>query len=173
MKDRRFITVIGGVALWALASAPAFAQTRQAKSLDGLQEVPVISTTGKGKFSAKLSNDKTHLDYTLTYSDLESNVIMAHIHLGQPGVNGGVVVWLCSNLPSPPTPAGVQPCAGTTSGTVTGTITAADVQDVPAQGISAGELDEVINVTNKNKGYVNVHTVDHPGGEIRGQFVGN
>jgi hypothetical protein len=143
-----------------------------------LQEVPVISTTGKGKFSARLSNDKSSLDYTLSYSDLESNIIMAHIHLGQPDVNGGIAIWLCSNLASPPTPIGVQPCAGTTSGTIRGTIIAADVQNVIGpggvdQGVSAGELGEVIKITNQGKGYVNIHTVNHPGGEVRGQFVGN
>ena len=50
-----------------------------------------------------------------------------------------------------------------------GTITAADVLTVPAQGITGGDLSELLRILKSGNAYVNVHTTNHPGGEIRGQ----
>jgi hypothetical protein len=53
---------------------------------------------------------------------------------------------------------------------VTATLTAADVVDVAAQGIAAGQLAEVITAMRRGATYVNVHSQLAPGGEIRGQI---
>ena len=37
----------------------------------------------------------TRIDYELTYSNLSSTASAAHIHFAQPGVNGGIVAFLC------------------------------------------------------------------------------
>jgi hypothetical protein len=75
-------------------------------------------------------------------------------------------VFLCSNLPSPPT--GTATCPE--SGEVTGTIMKAQVIGPAAQGISAEEYDELLDAIRAGVAYVNVHTADFPGGEIRGQL---
>ena len=153
----------------ALATADGELKAR----LRGFQEVPAISTTGSGEFRGKISDDGTSIDYKLSYSGLEGgSVLFAHIHLGQRSVNGGVIVFLCSNVPVPVT----TPACPTPSGTVTGTVTASNVIDVknPAnqvsQGITAGEFAELLRAIRKGVAYANVHTVTFPTGEIRGQI---
>ncbi|MBI3303797.1 MAG: CHRD domain-containing protein [Deltaproteobacteria bacterium] len=129
----------------------------------------MISTTGEGKFKAKISNDGSSIDYELSFTGLAANIIAAHIHLAQPDVNGGIVIWLCSNLPSPPTPAGTQACpTAATAGTVTETITSTDVQAVSAQGIAAGDLLAVLEAMSTGKTYVNIHSTTFTNGEICG-----
>jgi len=141
--------------------------------LTGYEETPqAISTEGNGVLRARISNDETQIQYELTYSDLESAVTQAHIHFGAKGTTGGISMWLCSNLASPPTPPGVQPCP-TPSGTITGTLTTADVVGPSGQGIAAGEFAEVIRAMRAGATYVNIHTVNRPGGEIRKQIDGN
>lgn len=137
--------------------------------LGGYEEVPAISTTATGAIRASISRDESEITYELSYSDLEGTVTQAHIHFGQRGVNGGISAWLCSNLASPPTPAGTQPCP-LPPATISGTIRAPDVVGPTAQGIAPGELAELVRAIRAGATYVNVHTNKHPGGEVRSQI---
>ncbi len=92
-----------------------------------------------------------------------------HIHFGPPNNTGGVSVWLCSNLASPPTPARVQPCPAP-GGTMEGTATAADGVGPAGQGIEAGAFAELVSAIKHGKTYVNVHSSKWPAGEIRSQI---
>jgi len=158
--------------LLALAQDAADKNHRSLETeLTGYQEVPSISTPGEGEFSARINNGATSLTYELAYADLSSNVTQAHIHFAQPGVNGGVAVWLCSNLASPPTPAGVPPCPPAPA-VVSGVIDASDVVGPSAQGIAPRELAELLAAIRAGTAYVNVHTSTYPGGEVRGQLGG-
>lgn len=134
--------------------------------LSGFLETPVsISSTGKGKLKIRLNAAESSAEYELTYSELEgTTVAAAHIHLGQPGTSGGVMVVLCSNPAQGTTPA----CPGPAGGTVTGTLVAADVVGPTAQGVAAGEFAEFVKALRKRAAYVNVHTDLYPSGEIRG-----
>lgn len=162
------LKVVVAACVLLAASAVALAQGfRMLKALlTGYQEVPAVSSIAQGEFQAKISEDETEIQYELTYSDLEADATQSHIHFGQPGVVGGISVWLCSNLASPPTPAGTQPCP-LRSGTVTGTITAANVVGPVAQGIAPGEFAELVRAIRAGATYVNVHSTKFPGGEIR------
>lgn len=161
MKQLRIIELGIAVLMLAMLSVPALAETRKAE-LDGFQEVPANSTTGTGQFRARISEDDSMIEFELTYSGLEgTSVLFAHIHLGQPGVNGGVSVFLCGGGGRPACPL---------SGTVTGTATAADVIGPTPQGIAVGEFAELLRAIRERVTYANVHTDKHPGGEIRGQI---
>ena len=74
--------------------------------MSGFEEVPALSTTGRASFEVRVGRDA--ITYELSYRDLESDATQAHIHLGQKSVNGGIVVFLCSNLGNGP--AGTQAC---------------------------------------------------------------
>lgn len=158
-----------------VAYADGFKRIRE--FLTGYEEVPAVSTAARGEFRARISNDETRIDYELSYSDLEGAVQQAHIHLGQKGVNGGITVFLCSNLGNGP--AGTQPCPPAPA-TITGTITASDVSPlIPAtaaaraQGLDTGEFAELLAAIRAGVTYVNVHSTKFPGGEVRSQIDPN
>jgi hypothetical protein len=172
-RGRRGALLLGSLGLLALLTLPATVWAKEKEQgqgqgqvgalLTGFQEVPAISTRGRGEFRARLRDNST-LEFELRYADLEGgNPSAAHIHLGQRGANGGVVAFLCGG-------GGKPACPGATSGTVTGTIVAADIQALPAQGIAAGELNEVVAAVRAGVTYVNVHTSTYGSGEIRGQI---
>lgn len=130
-------------------------------------EVPALSTDGTGAFLGTFSVDRQELTFELSYADLEGAVAQAHLHLGQRDVNGGVSIFLCTNLGNGP--PGTQPCPPAPA-MITGTVSAADVLGPGDQGIAAGEWDEVRRAIEEGVFYVNVHTDLFPGGEIRGQL---
>ncbi len=132
-------------------------------TLSGYSEVPPISTNASGSFTANVTANPTTITYTLTYSNLSSTASAAHIHFGQEAVNGGVVAFLCGG--------GGKPACPATGGTVSGTIVAADILDLPPQGIAAGEINEVLKAMARGVTYANVHSANFPGGEIRGQVA--
>jgi len=167
LKSRSLWLSAGFVLVGGLAAAQGFKQVRV--ELTGRQEVPAVSTAATGELRATIFNDDSALTYELSYAGLEGTVTQAHIHLGQHSVNGGIAVWLCSNLASPPTPAGVQACP--LAGTITGTITAADVVGPAGQGVAPGQFAELLAALRDGLTYVNVHTTLVPGGEIRSQIA--
>jgi hypothetical protein len=150
----------------ALLATPAGAQTKNV-TLSGFEEVPVVLTDATGEFRARIANDESSIQYELSYEGFE-NVTQAHIHIGGRAQSGGISVFLCTNLGNGP--AGTQACPAT-GGTIQGTITPADIgAGAAAQGIAAGEFDEFVQAIRAGATYVNVHTVNRPGGEIRAQL---
>lgn len=130
-----------------------------------------MSSTGSGTLSLTIESD-TSVSYSLEFKNLEGTVLQSHIHLGQRGVNGGIMVWLCGTATNPG-PVGTPSCVGPTSGTATRSITAADIIGPAGQGISAGEFAEFLRAVRTGNAYANVHSTRNPGGEIRGQLRGD
>lgn len=159
----------------ALATAGGGTSNFDARDgLSGYEEVPSVSTSGGGTFDAQLSSSGAAIDWTLSYG-LEGAVQQSHLHFGQRSVNGGITVFLCSNLGNGP--AGTQPCPAAPA-TISGTIEPDDVSpNIPAtaaartQGINTGEFDELVRAIRAGKVYANVHSTTWPGGEIRGQLA--
>ncbi len=138
------------------------------EDLSGYQEDPLtLSTTGNGTFDANLSKDGTEISYRLSYADLEGNITQAHIHLGQAAQSGGISAFLCTNLGNGP--VGTQLCPAAPA-TITGTIRAADVIGPAGQGITAGQLNELVRAMKAGVTYANVHSTLYPGGEIRARL---
>ena len=167
--SRKGLRVSALVMVAVALALPVWAQGGGAAStrLRGFEEVPAISSPGEGVFSARLNASGTSLSYQLSYSGLQGTVTQAHIHFAQRGVNGGIVIFLCSNLGNGP--AGTQACPAS-PGSISGTITADDVVGAAAQGITAGQMGEVLRAMRNGITYVNVHSDLFPGGEIRGQL---
>jgi hypothetical protein len=140
--------------------------------LNGFQEVPSRLTDARGRFTAVIDPGGTMIEFTLTFGDLSTPSLFAHIHFAQRHVNGGVMVFLCNNSPDGPQPG---PCPSP-GGTVTGTITAEDVvgpglnAEAADQGITPGSLDDALRAILRGATYVNVHSERFPGGELRGQI---
>lgn len=135
-------------------------------TLASFSQVPSVLTKSSGSFKAEINDDGT-ISFSLSYANMSSAVTQAHIHFGASRTNGGVMVFLCGGA-KPSCPA---------SGTVTGTLTSADVSVLPAtngdsvipQGIQPGDLAGMLEAIRSGNTYVNVHTATFPNGEIRGQ----
>ena len=171
MKSGLAVVVAVFAVVLALAQ-PVMAADQFGARLRGLEEVPSISTLAQGFFLGTLNASGTAMDYLVVYFDLQGAVLQSHIHIGQPGVNGGVVLFFCTNLAPP---AGVPvppPCPnGPGINTVSGTLTAANVFTQTGQLIAPGEFAEVVRAIRAGASYANVHTDLAPGGEIRGQVT--
>jgi hypothetical protein len=122
--------------------------------MSGTEEVPPVDTTATG--TAEFNLGTNGIDYQVSVSGI-SGVTAAHIHSGNVGENGPVIVTLFkSDTPSNQT-NGVL---------VKGTITAADLEG-PMQG---KQISDLVSAMSSAGTYVNVHTEANPNGEIRGQI---
>jgi hypothetical protein len=138
------------------------------EQLNGYEETPLaVSTTGTGRFRARIDEAQQRITYTLSYSGLEGSVTQGHIHFGARAQTGGIAAFLCSNLGNGP--AGTQACPAAPA-TVSGTITPTDIVGPSAQGIAPGEFAELVRAIRVGAAYVNVHSTLYPVGEIRAQF---
>lgn len=137
--------------------------------LDSFQSVPAIVSPAEGEFFGLIDPDSTELIYVLVYDNTRGAVSQIHIHVGQAGVSGGVGVFLCSNLGNGP--EGTQPCPEFT-GELFGTLTVDDVVGPVAQGVGTGAFGfkRFLKALRNGAGYINVHTDQYPGGELRGQI---
>jgi hypothetical protein len=128
--------------------------------LNGDEEVPVRDTEAQGQATFKVSDDGKSISYKVNVANIE-NVTQSHIHLGAPGVAGGIVVWLYP--PAPP----LKLIPGRSDGTLgEGTITKASL----VGSLAGKELSDLMNAIKAGNAYVNVHTLQFPPGEIRGQI---
>ena len=168
MKSR--LTPAATLAASALISAAASVSAHDGVDarLRGFQEVPSVSTVAKGRFKASVDDKSATIRYELSYSGLEGTVTQAHIHFGQHGVNGGIMVFLCQTATNPD-PTGLAPTCPQ-SGTVTGLLQAGNVIGPAGQGIAPLEFAEVLAAIRAGAAYANVHSSKFQGGEIRAQL---
>ncbi len=166
MRFKMFASATLMVAPFTLLGTHANATAFSAK-LVGFEELQAIFYQKTGTLDLDLNRNARTIAFKLTFPALSSPVTQSHIHFGKRHVAGGVTVFFCTNLGNGPT--GTQPCpAG--GGTVMGTITGANVLAPAGQDIPVGDFDALVTIIENNTAYGNVHTMNHPGGEIRGQI---
>jgi len=130
-----------GIAASAVTSKAA-AETFKV-ALAGAQQVPPIETSGSGTADLTYDPATRMLTWSVSYSGLSSPVTMAHFHAAGAGKNGPVAIWISKKG---------EPVASPIKGEAT-------LTPEQAQQFAAGDW------------YINVHTQEHPAGEIRGQAV--
>ena len=161
----RFAAVVAVLGLTVVATNADEGTLSLRAKLTGFQESPPKVSPSTGTFEATVIGST--LSYKLTYSKLSSSAFMSHIHFGQPAVNGGIFLWLCGSA-SAPGPAGTPTCPPD-GGTVSRSgVTAADIQAVGTQNLTAGDFAAALSILSGGVAYVNVHTINFPSGEIRG-----
>ncbi len=146
-----------------LLSAPAAAMTFIAK-LDGSQEVPPADTPAMGFGRISITGDIMNVE--ISYQDLTTPLTVAHIHCCAPvGANAGVAVDL-DMIPLPTTLSG--------SFMRMFDLTSAMTYNAGFLASSGGTVDlartRLIDAFGARTAYFNLHTVQFPGGEIRGQI---
>ena len=148
-------------ALGATLAVGQGAPTAFQASLTGDQEVPAVDTDALGEVTFRIgkrpgaSPAEDVLDHTLVVARI-TNVVAAHIHCAPEDVNGPVGVTLFLGAPV------------ARSGTLSqGIILAPDA----ANGCGWADVSDIIDAMISGDTYVNVHTLQNLGGEIRGQIV--
>lgn len=138
---KQISSFIIGLVFVLMLSANINAETFHAY-LTAAQEVPTNGSAGTGYARIVLNESAGTISYTIVYRDLSSAQMASHIHAPAAiGVNAGVIISLGA--------------AGGTAGTVTGSASITPTQ---------------IAQLRAHQGYVNVHTANFSGGEIRGQI---
>ena len=185
-----FGVVVGLVTLVVPAAGYADDGPSLSAKLSGFREVlgPTLGigalfSTGSGRINLRIDKRDREIHYKLSYEFPDAAdtpvvgaqfVNQAHLHFGQKHTTGGINVWLCQSTdsPAPAAVAAATPMCPTPSGTVEGTIGAAQVIALAAQGFPAGEdgFDALLEALRTDAIYANVHTDRFPGGEIRGQL---
>src|SRR5712664_1661029 len=137
-------------------------------SLTGANEVPPVPSPGTGLATVVLDSTAQTIQINATFSGLTSNDVAAHIHCCAPlGTNAGVA----TTVPAfPGFPLGV------TSGSFTSAVfdltqpTIYNPAFITLQGgLTQAEAALIAGILNGTT-YLNIHTVNFPGGEIRGQL---
>ena len=138
------------------------------------QEVPAVSSEASGTITLDIDDGEREITYELTFSGL-ADVAQAHIHFAQPGVNGGIVLWLCQgnrdactrprNRPARHARRAAPSAASLSSGrNVTANARCNAQQILPASSMKPSRS------SRRDSAYANVHTAASGGGEIRGQI---
>jgi hypothetical protein len=122
--------------------------------LSGENEVPSVETNAQGQANFQLNKAGDELNYKLIVANID-DVVAAHIHCAPEDENGPVGVTLFSGGPT--SDDGIL---------AEGTITSPD----EGNGCGWETLEEVVEAMRSGETYVNVHTLAHTSGEIRGQI---
>ena len=127
--------------------------------LAGSREVPPVTTEGSAIARFALNRNGT-LSYDLWATGPIEDAMATHIHLGAHGQNGPIVAFLFEAA------AGVD--------FERGDLIARGILDdtnVIARAGFTNTIGELVERLRQGRAYVNLHTVAHPSGEIRGQIV--
>src|SRR5712664_4824329 len=149
---------------------------RFSANLSTFNEVPPKANGAHGTFRARLSEDGTTLSWTFTWSGLSGPPSAAHIHFGLKGMNYPVMTFFCGGPKGNPAIPQKPDCPPTTSGSITGTTTAADIIALNTPGATTDQALDLhdfagfLRALGAGSAYANMHTTRFPGGEIRGQI---
>lgn len=183
MKNVRGKFILAAVALVAVAAMTTL--TARAKNddhdsvrfftrLSTFNEVPPKANGAHGTFHARLSEDGTTLSWTFTWTGLTGPPLFAHIHFGLEGGNYPVMTFFCGGPNGNPDVPAKPDCPQTTSGSITGTTTAADIIPLNAnpndQALDLHDFAGFVRALRAGSAYANMHTQRFMGGEIRGQI---
>lgn len=142
MRTDSVRSAVAGAAAAVLLAAPALAETVTFNTeLSGSNEVPPVETPATGTAEASFDTETKELTWTATYEGLTGPATAAHFH-GPAGEGEN----------APP----VMPVEGDLASPIEGSATLTDEQ--------ATQLQE-------GMWYFNIHTEQHPDGELRGQLT--
>lgn len=128
--------------------------------LAGGSEVPPVSTGAFGTAAFVFDPNTQRLTCTVTVWNFPPSVSAAHIHLGDAGVNGPVLIGL-----TPPTGLSGD-------GSWQCDLDLEDFRAKPDQGLTtAPDIQQILLGNDGRNLYVNVHSTINPGGELRGQLA--
>lgn len=142
--SKRAFMVLGGLALAGTLTLAQAAPVSFDVPLTGAQQVPAVQTAGSGSAALTYDASTRVVTWNISFSGLSSPATMAHFHgPAATGKNANPKVWISQKGSDPTSPMTGQ----------------ATLSPDEAKMFEAGDM------------YINVHSKDHPSGEIRGQVV--
>jgi hypothetical protein len=166
MRKILLIPVIALAALGVEAPGATADETRRfefvSTTMTGAEEVPAVDTEARGHAAFVIDRERETIRYAAV-AYLIDGVTESHVHLAPSGQNGPAVVFLFDFDDVPLNVATAE--EGTRRGFVAaGVITEDDLLDASLT------FDAFVGALTTGGAYVNVHTLDFRGGEIRGQI---
>ena len=157
----KFLGLCTGALVLVLATQGSAQTITLRANLNGGEETPAILNTGAvGTVEVSVDATNREVAVTLKVFNLPTPASAGHIHIGPKGIGGPTV------LNFPPSLVG-------RTGDFTMTFRLGDTAGVfiarPAIGINT--IEDAIQAIVGGNAYVNVHTTQNPGGEIRGQLA--
>lgn len=155
--------LLGGLVGLTLASGSALVISTHAQqpeqdvslfvtSLKGSEEVPPVTTSAAGVAAVIVDRTARELQFSVATRGL-NNIVGAHIHAGARGSDGPVIFTLSE---------------GSFESPLSGRLQEDDFQAAPDAGILS--FDDAMSAITNGNAYINVHTMTHPDGELRGQL---
>jgi hypothetical protein len=137
-----------------------YASTEKQKFWTGLEgefENPQVETTASGMAVFKVEQDSIWYLINITGID---KVTASHIHDGAFGENGPILVSLYRTNDN-------------STGNINGTLTQGNItgQTLEGQAGASEQLSDIASGMKNGTTYVDVHTIDYPAGELRGQIM--
>ncbi len=173
---RKFIAIIAtaGLGLTLVSAAvahPWWGHKRASNGvakLTGSQEVPPVSTDAKGiaLFKVRHSDGSTSIRYHVGVRRID-NVTASHIHCAKRGENGPVVADL---YPATGAEARTPGKGWAVRGAVTAVKPGVTCKLRNGSDLAVATVQDLVKLMRQGMTYTNVHTTDHPSGEVRGQI---
>jgi hypothetical protein len=136
-------------------AAPTDSRLTFTAQLTGDEEIPAVSTSATGTLTFTVADDGSKVDYVFRVTDLVG-VQIARLREGKSGENGDAIMILYDG-----------PKTESFSGILAqGSFTAADMEG-PLKGKT---IEDLVTLILADSVYFNVGTLEHSGGEIRGQL---
>jgi hypothetical protein len=153
----KFLGFCTGALALVLATQASAQVATLTTTMNGGEETPVINTGMVGTAEVSVDVANREVAVTLIVFNVPTATTAGHIHVGPAGIAGPVV------LNFPPAVVG-----RTGDFAMTFRLGERDFVARPAQGINT--LDDMLQAIVNGNSYVNIHTTQNPGGEIRGQL---
>ncbi len=125
--------------------------------LEGVFENPQVDTTASGMAVFKVAQDS--IWYLINVTGIDK-VTASHIHGGALGENGPILASLFRSNDN-------------ATSNINGTLTQGNItgQMLGGQAGASDQLSDIISGMKNGTTYVDVHTIDYPAGELRGQIM--
>ena len=142
----------------AVSGQPAFLEEITADA-SGKQEVPSVFTSTSGSLSLNFRSDLRNVLYDLFVFD-GVDIVAAHLHCGEAGTNGPVVAALFGGF------------TASDGLLATGILRNGDIfeQSAEACGVPISNIASLLAAIRKDLIYLNVHSLENLGGEVRAQI---
>lgn len=129
----------------------------------GAQEVPQADTEAIGEITASFDRGLTEVRVQMKFKNINTAILAAHFHCARPGAGGPPAFGIMNPGPL------VMIDAHGASATLTNAHAVADC--TAAVGRPVNNIAALYFAMRDGLIYFNVHTADHPPGEVRGQMI--